>query len=90
MELDLQSLFVLHVHCAQLYSLAETPQPAPPPIPPHLGSYTRALLFSQDRRHLVVTPCPGTCCGEERGGGLTTREKKEYERRGVDRGRGRD
>jgi hypothetical protein len=29
MELDLQSLFGLH--CAQLYSLAETPQP--PPFP---------------------------------------------------------
>jgi hypothetical protein len=38
--------------CAQLYSLAETPPP-----PPHLGSYTRALLVSQDRRHLFVTPC---------------------------------
>ncbi len=24
--------------------------------PPHLGSYTRALLVSQDRRHLFVTP----------------------------------
>ncbi len=30
--------------CAQLISLTETPQPAP-----HLGSYTRALLVSQDR-----------------------------------------
>ncbi len=40
--------------CAQLYSLAETPQP-PPPFLPHLGSYTRALLVSQDRRHLYVT-----------------------------------
>jgi hypothetical protein len=39
--------------CAQLYSLAETPQP---PLPPHLGPYTRALLVSQDRRHLFVTP----------------------------------
>jgi hypothetical protein len=39
--------------CAQLYSLAENP--ATPP-PPHLGSYTRALLVSQDRRHLFVTP----------------------------------
>jgi hypothetical protein len=29
-ELDLQSLFRLHVH-AKLYLLAETPQPAPPP-----------------------------------------------------------
>jgi hypothetical protein len=41
-EVDLQSLFGLHVTgCAQLYSLAETPQtPSPPPIPPHLGPYT--------------------------------------------------
>jgi hypothetical protein len=29
--------------------------PATPP-PPHLGSYTKALLVSQDRRHLFVTP----------------------------------
>ncbi len=29
MELDLQSLFGLP--CAQLYSLAKTPQPSPPP-----------------------------------------------------------
>ncbi len=27
------------------------------PLSPHLGSYTRALLVSQDRRHLLVTPC---------------------------------
>jgi hypothetical protein len=27
-----------------------------PPFPPHLGSYTRALLVSADRRHLFVTP----------------------------------
>jgi hypothetical protein len=41
------------------FSLAETPQKGrnPPPIPPHLGSYTRALLVSQIRRHLFVTPC---------------------------------
>jgi hypothetical protein len=31
MELDLQSLFELHVHCAQLCSFADTPQPPPPP-----------------------------------------------------------
>jgi hypothetical protein len=37
----------------QLYSLAETPQL--PPSPP-LGSYTRALLVSQKRQHLFVTP----------------------------------
>ncbi len=28
----------------------------PPPFPTRLGSYTRALLVSQDRRHLFVTP----------------------------------
>ncbi len=32
MELELQSLFGIHVKwCAQLFSLAETPQPPPPP-----------------------------------------------------------
>ncbi len=41
MELDLQSLFGLHV--LQLYSLAETPQHRT-----HLGSHTRAPLVSQD------------------------------------------
>jgi hypothetical protein len=44
--------------CAQMCGLAETPQP--PPLPPHLGSYTRSLLVSQDRRHLFVTPCLGS------------------------------
>jgi hypothetical protein len=38
----------------QLFLLTETPQSTPPP---HLVSYTRALLVSQDRRHLFVTPC---------------------------------
>jgi hypothetical protein len=51
MELDLQSLFGLL--CTAVYSLAETPQVSPPR---HLGSYTRARLVSQDRRHLFVTP----------------------------------
>ncbi len=40
-------------HGSQLYSLAETPQPPPPP---HLGSYRRTPLVSQDRRHLLWTP----------------------------------
>jgi hypothetical protein len=32
MELDTQNLFGLHVQCCeQLYSVAETPQPLPPP-----------------------------------------------------------
>ncbi len=51
MELDLQSLFGLHVTwCTQLY-------PAIPPPPPNLGSYTRAQLVSQEGRHLFITPC---------------------------------
>jgi len=39
MEFDLQVLFGL----------------LQPPHPPHLGSYTRAMSVSQDRRHLFVT-----------------------------------
>ncbi len=49
-ELDLQSLFGLHVH-----SCTHWERPHNPP-PPHMGSYTRALLVSQDRRHLFVIP----------------------------------
>ncbi len=53
MELDLQNLFGLHVH-----STTHWPTPRYHPyFPPHLISYTRALLVSQDRRHLFVTPC---------------------------------
>jgi hypothetical protein len=52
MERDLQSLFGPHV-----YSCTHWPIPRNPPPPPHLGSYTRAVLVSQDRRrHLFVTP----------------------------------
>jgi hypothetical protein len=52
MELDLQSLFGLHVHsCTHRLR----PRNSPPP-PQHLGSYTRVLLVSQDRRYLFVTP----------------------------------
>ncbi len=40
--------------CAQLYSLAETH--TAPPFPLHLGLYTWALLVSQHRPHLFVTP----------------------------------
>ncbi len=54
MEVDLQSLFGLHVTwCAQLYWLAETLQLPPPRIWPHI---TRALLVRKDRRHLYITP----------------------------------
>ena len=43
---DTQTLFHLE---DDLYSVAETPQP-------HFSANTRALLVSQDRRHLFVTP----------------------------------
>ncbi len=50
--LYLQSLFGLHVHsCTNVGWDPATPPPA------HLGSYTRALLVSQYRRRLFVTPC---------------------------------
>jgi hypothetical protein len=51
-KLDLRSLFGLHV-----YSCTHWLRPRNPSPTPHLGSYTRALLVSQDRRHLFVTPC---------------------------------
>jgi hypothetical protein len=52
MELDLQNLFGPHVYrCTHWLR----PRNSTPP-PPHLGSYARALLVSQDRRHLCVTP----------------------------------
>ncbi len=41
--------------CAQVYSLAETPQL--PPSPRIWTRITRALLVCKDRRHLFVTPC---------------------------------
>jgi hypothetical protein len=49
MELDLQSLFGLL--CTDIF-LGWNPSTPPP----YLGSYTRALLVSQNRRHLFVTP----------------------------------
>ncbi len=53
MELDLHSLGSM---CsAQLYSLAETPRPSPPPSPA-FGLIYEGLLVSQDRRRLFVTP----------------------------------
>ncbi len=53
MEVDVQSLFGLHMCTAVL--LGRDPA-TPPPIPPHLGSCTKALLVSQDRRNLFMTP----------------------------------
>ncbi len=51
MELDLKSLFGL---LCTLCTHWLRPRNSPPP--PYLGSYTRALLVSQDRQHLFVTP----------------------------------
>ncbi len=50
MEKDLRSLFGLHVHSCIHWLRPRNPSPT------HLGSYTRALLVSQDRRYLFVTP----------------------------------
>jgi hypothetical protein len=52
MELDLQSLFGLHVHSCTHWLRPRNPHP----LPLHLGSYTMALLVSQDKRHLFVPP----------------------------------
>ncbi len=54
MELDLQSLFGLHVHSCTHWLRPRNPPPPPPTR--HLGSYTRALFVSQDRGHIFVTP----------------------------------
>ncbi len=53
MEQDLQSFFWIPVYSCTHWLDSGTP---PPPILPHSGSYTRALLVSQDRRHVFVTP----------------------------------
>jgi hypothetical protein len=53
MDLDLQSLFGLHVYSC-IYWLRNSRDSS---LLQHLGSYTRTLLVSQDRRHLFVTPC---------------------------------
>ncbi len=39
-----------------MYSCTHWLKPRNPPPPPSLGSYTRALLVNQERRHLFVTP----------------------------------
>ncbi len=39
-----------------MFSCTHWLRPRNSPLPPHLGSYTRTLLSSQDRRHLFVTP----------------------------------
>ncbi len=39
-----------------MYSCTHWLRPRNSPLPPHLGSCMRALLVSQDRRHLFVTP----------------------------------
>ncbi len=58
MELDLQSLFGLHVQCTAVL-IGCGPQPPSPP--PHLGSYMKALLVNQDRRQIFVTLTTHVC-----------------------------
>jgi hypothetical protein len=50
MDLDLQSLLFIYVHSWTYWQ-----RPRNPP-PPFWGSYSRALSFSQDRRHLFLIP----------------------------------
>ncbi len=49
-EVDLQK-FICDVH-----SCTHWLWPRNSPLPPHLDSYTRALLVSKERRHLFATP----------------------------------
>ncbi len=51
----IKSFFGLHVQSCTPWLRPRNPPPSP--HPPRLGSFTRALLVSQDRRHLFVTPC---------------------------------
>ncbi len=60
MELDLHSLFGIHVH-----SCTHWMRPRNYPPPPHLGSYTRALLVSQDRLHPLCDPLVSRECLEQ-------------------------
>jgi hypothetical protein len=57
MELDLQSLFGLHVYSCTHW--LRPPQP-PPLIPPHLGSYTRAYWSA--KIHDVSLGPPALLC----------------------------
>ncbi len=59
MELDLKSLFGL-LCTAVLNGWDPATPPLPPHPPTHLGSYTRALLVIEDRRHSFVTPLVST------------------------------
>ncbi len=62
-KLDLQSLFGL-LCTAVLIGWDQHPlglRPCNHPYPPDLGSYTRALLVTQNRRHLFLTLCLSGC-----------------------------
>jgi hypothetical protein len=57
MELDLQSLFLFWLLCTAVINNHWLGPVTPPPPAFGLMRYTRALLVSQDRRHLFLTPC---------------------------------
>ncbi len=57
MKLYHQILFRLHMHNCTAVTVLIGWDPTTPSLSPRLGSYTRALLVSQDRRQLFVTPC---------------------------------
>jgi hypothetical protein len=77
MGLDHQSLFGIHVLCTVA---------TPPPIPPHFGSYTRMLLVSQERRHLLVSlvaqVVSHTCYDSWCGGGVAGPKKDDIKNGG--------
>ncbi len=56
MELDIQSLFGLHVHSRTHWLRLRTPLP-------HLGPFTRALLVSQDKNYISLWPPGGKLFG---------------------------
>jgi hypothetical protein len=58
MEFDLQSLFgLLCTAVHTLYSLAEAPQPPPPPSRIWSGLIYEGAIGQPKKRHLFVTPC---------------------------------
>ncbi len=64
MELDLQSLFGLLCIAVLIFWRTRN---SPPPPPPFGLTYEGALLVSQDRRHLFVTPLFLSLTQEEQG-----------------------
>ncbi len=72
MDIDLPSLLWLHVHSCTHWL---RPRKTPLPQPPHLGSYTRALLVSQDRRPISLCD---PLSEQHRCGGIGEAKRRAY------------